>query len=110
MKTSLKTSLLAIAVLMGPVVVLAAEDSDSDRSHPSAFVKDSAITTKIKTELAADHLTSVGRIHVDTDMNGIVWLTGSARSQAAIDKAVSIARGTEHVRSVHNDLIVKKDD
>jgi len=73
-------------------------------------VKDSVITTEIKTKLAAEHLTSLGRIHVDTDKDGIVWLTGSARSQEAIDKAVSIAKGTEHVKSVHNTLVVKKDD
>jgi hyperosmotically inducible periplasmic protein len=109
MKTSLATSLVAFALLVGPAVVLA-EDTDADRSHPVAFVKDSAITAKIKTKLAADHITSVGRIHVDTDMNGVVWLTGSARSQEAIDHAVAVSRGTEHVKSVHNDLVIKKDD
>ena len=95
--------------LLGSSVIIA-QDSDTDRSHPVTFVKDSTITTKVKTELAADHLTSLGRIHVDTDMNGVVWLTGSARSQEAIDKAVSIAKGTEHVKSVHNGLVVKQDD
>jgi len=55
-------------------------------------------------------LTSLGRIHVDTDKDGVVWLSGTARTQEAIDEAVSIARSTEHVRSVHNDLIIKKDD
>lgn len=83
---------------------------DTDRSHPGVFVKDSAITTKIKTKLAAEHLTSLGRIHVDTDKDGVVWLSGSARSQEGIDKAIAIARETEHVRSVHNDLVVKLDD
>jgi hyperosmotically inducible protein len=110
MKSSLKTSLVALALLAGPAISLAAADSDADRAHPVAFVKDSAITTKIKTKLAADHLTSLGRIHVETDMNGIVWLTGSARTQEAIDKAVSVATATEHVKSVHNELVIKKDD
>jgi hyperosmotically inducible protein len=73
-------------------------------------VKDSAVTMKIKTKLASEHLTSLGRIHVDTDENGVVWLTGSARSQQAIDKAVSIARDTEHVKSVHSDIVIKQDD
>jgi hyperosmotically inducible protein len=90
--------------------MIIAQDSDKDRTNPVAFVKDSTITTKVKTELAAEHLTSLGRIHVDTDMNGVVWLSGSARSQEAIDKAVSIARNTEHVKSVHNGLVVKQDD
>jgi hyperosmotically inducible protein len=70
----------------------------------------SAITTAIKTKLAAEHITSLGRIHVDTDKDGVVWLTGSARTQEAADKATSIARGTEHVKAVHNDIKIKKDD
>ena len=90
--------------------VLADKDSDMDRTHPANFVKDSAITTKIKTKLAADHITSMGRIHVDTDKDGIVWLSGTARTQEAIDQAVSIARNTEHVVSVHNDLKIRSDD
>jgi len=55
-------------------------------------------------------LTSLGRIHVDTDKDGVVWLSGSARAQSDIDKAVEIARGTEGVREVKNELVVKKDD
>ena len=110
MKTTFATSIIALAMLVGPVAALAVEDADADRSHPAAFVKDSAITAKIKTKLAAEHITSVGNIHVDTDKDGVVWLTGTAHSQEAADKAVSIARETEHVKSVHSDLTVKKDD
>jgi hyperosmotically inducible protein len=110
MKTTFATSIIAVSMLIGPVAALAVEDADADRAHASAFVKDSAITAKIKTKLAAEHLTSVAHIHVDTDKDGIVWLTGTAHSQEAVDKAVSIARETEHVKSVHSDLSVKKDD
>jgi len=100
-------------VLLGTLLgstALVAQDSDTDRTHPVTFVRDSAITSKIKTELAAEHITSMGRIHVDTDKDGVVWLSGSARSQGAIDKAVSIATNTEHVKSVHNSLTIKQDD
>ena len=110
MKKTFALTCLVAATLLGPVVALAADDSDADRSNPKAFVKDSAITTKIKSKLAAEHITSLGRIHVDTDDNGIVYLSGSARTQEAIDKAVSIARETEGVKSVKNKLIVKLDD
>jgi hyperosmotically inducible protein len=109
MKKSLLTC-LAVGTLLGSVVATAAEDMDADRDHPKAFVKDSAITTKIKTKLAAEHLTSLGRIHVDTDTNGMVELSGTARTQEAIDKALSIARETEGVKGVHSTLTVKKDD
>jgi hyperosmotically inducible protein len=109
MKTKYLAAGLVCGTLLGSVVAMA-EDSYTDRSHPKAFVKDSAITTKIKTKLAAEHITSVGRIHVDTDKDGVVWLSGHARSQEAIDKAVSIAGDTEGVKSVHNSIKIKKDD
>ena len=101
--------LLAGALLL-PAISYAADDQDADRTHPKAFVKDSAITTKVKARLAAEHLSSLAKIHVDTDANGTVWLTGTARSQEEIDRAVSIAQGTERVRDVKNELTIKKDD
>ena len=110
MKTRLVTTCLVFGTLLGSAVVWAGEDSDTDRSHPVTFVKDSAITTAIKAKLAAEHITSMGRIHVDTDKHGVVWLSGSARSQEAVDKAVSIARDTKHVKSVHNDIKIRQDD
>ena len=110
MKKTFALTCLVAATFLGPVIALAADDADADRSHPKAFVKDSAITTKIKSKLAAEHITSLGHIHVDTDNHGVVHLTGSARSQEAIDKAVSIARETENVKSVKNELVVKADD
>jgi hyperosmotically inducible periplasmic protein len=79
-----------LGTLLGSAVAWAGEDSDSDRSHPVAFVKDSAITTAIKAKLAGERMTSLARVHVDTDKDGVVWLTGSARTQEAADKAASI--------------------
>jgi hyperosmotically inducible periplasmic protein len=113
MKHKLTTTLMIVGVLLGPVVavsVAATEDSDADRSHPKAFVKDSAITTKVKAKLAAEHITSLGNIHVDTDADGVVWLHGTAHTQEAADKAVAIARETEGVKGVHSRIKVKKDD
>ena len=110
MKTKTIATYLAMSALLGSAAIMAADDTDADRSHPTAFVKDSAITTKIKTKLAADHLTSMGRISVDTDKDGVVWMSGSARTQAAVDQALTIARETEGVKSVHSELTVKKDD
>lgn len=110
MKKKLATTLMVIGVLLGPVVAVASQDSDTDRSHPKAFVKDSAITTKVKAKLAAEHITSLGNIHVDTDADGVVWLHGTAHTQDAADKAVAIARETEGVKAVNSRITVKKDD
>ena len=110
MNRKLAVGVLAISALLGSAVVLAADDSDADRSHPKAFVKDSAMTMKIKTKLAAEHIASLGRIHVDTDKDGVVWLSGHARTQDAIDKAGAIARETEGVKEVRNHIKIRKED
>src|SRR5271154_109623 len=110
MKTTFAITCLVFGTLLGSVAAVSAEDADAVGSSTKVLVKDSAITTEIKTKLAAEHLTSLGRIHVETDTDGVVWLTGTARSQEAINKAVSLAQGTDHVRSVHSDLSVRQDD
>jgi hyperosmotically inducible protein len=109
MKIKFATAYLVAGALLAPLAGYAA-DSDTDRSHPMTFVKDSVITTKVKSKLAAEHPGSLGHIQVDTDAKGQVWLSGNARTQEDIDKAISIARGTEGVVSVTSRLTVKKDD
>jgi hyperosmotically inducible periplasmic protein len=109
MKLTLATAVLVTAGMLAGAAVYA-QDADVDRSHPKAFVKDSVVTTKIKSKLAADHITSLGRIHVDTDADGVVWLSGTARSQAAADRAGDIARDTDGVRGVKNHIKVESAD
>jgi len=108
MKIRLAAACLVIGGLLAPVAAFAA-DSDADRSHPMNWVKDSVITTKIKAKLAADHPGSMKHIQVDTDRDGVVWLSGTANSQAEIDAAVAAAQRTEHVKSVKSDLKVAPD-
>lgn len=106
MKTKLVTACFVLGTLLAPIVGYT-DDMDMDRSHPKAFVKDSAITTKIKAKLAKEHMASVAHIRVDTDNDGVVWLSGTAKSQAEVDQAVSIARETDGVKSVKNHIKIK---
>ena len=108
MRYKLATTCFVIGSVLAPVAVYAA-DSDTDRSHPATYVKDSVITTKIKTKLAAEHPGSTKHIKVDTDKNGVVWMSGTANSQQEVDKAVAIARDTEGVKSVNSHIKVRKD-
>lgn len=105
MKIKLATACFVMCTLLSPMAVHA-EDSDADRAHPKEWVKDSVITTKIKTKLAADHPGSLKNISVDTDKSGVVWLTGTAKSQEEINQAIATARGTKGVKSVWSDLTV----
>jgi hyperosmotically inducible protein len=109
MNIKLATGVFIIGSLLAPMAAHA-EDADSDRSHPMTFVKDSAITTKIKAKLAAEKIKSLVNIKVDTNSKGMVVLSGIVRTQEEADKAVSIAQGTEGVTSVTSKLRIKKDD
>ncbi|MBV9724794.1 MAG: BON domain-containing protein, partial [Gammaproteobacteria bacterium] len=42
--------------------------------------------------------------------NGVVYLSGHARSQDQVERAVDIARNTDGVRGVHNGIVVKADE
>ena len=106
MKFKLATTCFVLGAALAPVAFAA--DSDTDRNKPATFVKDSAITTKIKTKLAAENPATMAMIHVDTDKDGVVWMSGSAKTQQDIDKAVSIAKGTDGVKSVKNDVKISK--
>jgi len=72
-----------------------------------AAVSDAAITTKVKAKFAADSTVSATKIHVDTD-NGVVKLTGTAKSQDEAAKAAEIAKSTEGVASVDNAIQVSQ--
>ena len=72
-------------------------------------VKDSVITTKNKAEMAKEKGVSAMHIKVDTDANGMVQLTGTAKTKAEADKAVSIARATKGVSSVDNQIKINAD-
>jgi hyperosmotically inducible periplasmic protein len=107
MKYKLATTCFVIGSVLAPAAAYAA-DSDKDRSAKTV-VKESVITTKIKTKLAAEHPGSLKHIKVDTDKNGAVSLTGTANSQEEVNQAVAIARNTEGVKSVKSNLKVQKD-
>jgi hyperosmotically inducible protein len=108
----MKTRLAAIFV-MGALLAATtalAEDRDTDRMHPMTFVKDSAITAKIKAKLAEEKLSSLAHVRVDTDNKGAVVLSGNVKSKEEADRAVAIAHGVQGVTSVTSKLKVVKGD
>ncbi len=89
------------------IATLVACASTSQQSGTGEYVDDSVITTKVKTELAADDFLKSFEISVQT-YKGIVQLSGFVDSQKAVDKAGEIASGVKGVKSVKNNLNVKK--
>lgn len=86
----------------GAMSVVAAEAADA-----GVYVTDSVITTKVKAKLAAKHMSTLTKISVDTDKDGVVYLSGNAPTKDASDLAEMIARDTDGVRSVNNKIVVE---
>src|SRR3954468_14322706 len=68
-------------------------------------VKDTEITTKVKAKFVEDKTVSATDIHVKT-VNGVVQLTGNAKSRDEASKAAELARETDGVKSVKNNIKV----
>lgn len=108
MKSTLAIACLTLGIALAPVAGQAA-DSDTDRSRPMTFVKDSAITAKIKAKLTAEKPSNLTNVKVDTDRDGAVYLSGRVNSQTDAERAITLARETEGVTTVKSDLQVRKD-
>ena len=100
---------IVIHCLMLLLLISAVAACATTRTHESAgeYVDDSVITTKVKSLLATDDFLKSFQISVET-FQGTVQLSGFVNSQQAIDKAGEIARSVNGVKSVKNNLNVKK--
>lgn len=98
-KTPSAVAALATALLLAGCGVF--------RGHqaPSAYVDDSALTARIKSELIKDPQVKASEIDVHTD-EGRVTLNGVVDSETMLKRAELIARGTPGVKSVTSTLQV----
>jgi osmotically-inducible protein OsmY len=93
-------------VLLMLIATLAACASTRTSESTGEYVDDSVITTKVKSQLAADDFLKSFQISVET-YKGVVQLSGFVNSQQAVDEAEQIATSVNGVTSVKNNLIVK---
>ncbi|MGO9540822.1 MAG: hypothetical protein ACLPN2_09545, partial [Terriglobales bacterium] len=65
----MKPLILSVCVALGTVCAMSsvADTVSADTSAAGTYVKDSAITTKVKAKLAAKHMSTLTKISVDTD-------------------------------------------
>lgn len=71
-----------------------------------AYVDDSWITTKVKSDLLATKGVSSTHIGVTTT-NGVVTLSGTAPTAQESEKATQVASGVSGVKSVQNEMRVQ---
>ena len=74
----------------------------------SQAIDDSAVTAKVKSKLATDSQTSAIKISVET-RGGVVTLSGTVPTDTEKNKAEQLARSTDGVKRVQNDIAVKPD-
>lgn len=103
--TSKFRTLAATSVTVG-ALLLSGCGMFSGNTTPSEYVADSAITSKIKADYAADTRVPATAVSVET-MNGTVLLSGFVKTAAEKANAEEIARSTKGVKSVRNALVVR---
>ena len=99
----MKKLVLIGVVAAGAACMPLAFGDDAGDHH---YVKDSVITTKVKTKLLAKHMATLDHVKVDTDQGGVVWLSGTVPNKDAKDVAEMIAKGTDGVMAVKDNIEV----
>jgi hyperosmotically inducible periplasmic protein len=79
----------------------------STSSTPGQFIDDSTVTLKVKSSFFADDAIKSLSISVSTD-KGVVRLSGTVDSEEQKQKAVETAKKVSGVKSVIDELVVKK--
>lgn len=102
-------SLKQITAVLGCVAALFITGCASTEESRSTgqVIDDTAIHTKVKAALVNDPVVAGTAINVDVE-RGVVTLDGAVNGDVEKQKAGDIARGVEGVRSVSNNLVVRK--
>ena len=108
-----KALLATLAISMLGVPFAMASESVTDDQKTTAYedssqpVSDTWITTKVKADYLADDDIKGLDINVSTT-NGVVTLAGLLDTQALVDKAVAVAKGTRGVKGVDSSALKVK--
>lgn len=92
---------LLLAITLLPVVGCSSPPIDTEQ-----MLSDQDVSNKVKTAIYSDPMTKESEIHVTTE-KGIVHLKGAVRSQAALDRAVELARNASGAFGVKAELSIK---
>lgn len=79
---------------------------DGKDQSVKGYAGDAVTTSEIKAKLLADDIVPSRNVKVETT-DGLVQLSGSVKNQAQSDRAESIAKAIDGVKSVKNDLKVE---
>jgi hyperosmotically inducible protein len=100
----------AVSVAKGVEGVTSVSDKlhvrDAKDQSVKGYAGDTATTSEIKAKLLADDIVPSRKVKVETT-DGVVQLSGTVDSQAQVERAETIAKAVDGVKSVKNDLKAK---
>ena len=97
---------LVFATMAGLTILSAGCSVARHQQTVGAYVDDAGITTAVKAKFAEDKTVAATSISVET-LNGVVQLSGFAKSGAEKAQAGNLARNTKNVREVRNNIVVR---
>jgi hyperosmotically inducible protein len=97
---------LSAVFLAATLVTAVGCSSTPQKEGTGQYFDDSVITTKVKAALFKDDTTKSTEINVET-FKGTVQLSGFVSSEAAVIRAIELARGVEGVKVVTNEMRLK---
>ena len=104
--TTTSSTTMAPSPTASAVVGDMAASAGAMASRAGDAVADAAVTAKVKTAFLAD--TDVKGLQIDVDTkDGVVTLNGAVTGATNVDKAATIAKGIDGVKSVNNRLTVR---
>ena len=97
---------LAFALVASATIVTTGCSVARHQQTVGSYVDDAGITTAVKAKFAEDKSVAATSISVET-LNGVVQLSGFAKSGAEKAQAGNLARNTKNVREVRNNIVVR---
>ncbi len=97
-----------IVAALGAAALGACATPREPKRTAGEFTDDAALTAKVKTAIATDAgARTASAVNVET-YRGVVQLTGFVDSEDQASRAVSAAKKVQGVRSVKNDIRIKR--
>ena len=98
---------LVFATMAGLTILSAGCSVARHQQTVGSYVDDAGITTAVKAKFAEDKTVAATSISVET-LNGVVQLSGFAKSSDEKNQAEMLARNTKNVREVRNSIVVRR--
>lgn len=101
LRTALFTSITALVLITATACAVS-----RDQETVGAYMDDSVITTRVKSRFIDDKSVDASAVSVET-LNGVVMLSGFAKSATEKKNAETLALGVKGVKGVKNELAIR---